>query len=116
MNKIILNIGGEDREFRFGLGFIGNLLDSENISMNEIDGKLAENPFKWIPLIMYHSCAYAVKRTGNIPLFDSEDVADWIDESGGMASESVTAFFKAFNESLTKNVPEDKSKKKVTGK
>ena len=79
MKQITLNIGGEDRVFYFGLGFLGNLLESENISMNEIDDKLAENPFKWIPLIMFHSCAFGFKRKNEFPLFDAFDVADWID-------------------------------------
>ena len=111
MKSITLNIGKEDRVFHFGLGFIGNLLETENIAMTEIDAKLAENPFKWIPLIMYHSCAFGFKRKNEPVLFDAFDVAEWIDEVG-MDSEAVTGFFKAFNESLTKNVPEDKSPKK----
>ena len=115
MKSITLNIGGEDRVFYFGLGFLGNLLESENIAMNEIDAKLAENPFKWIPLIMFYSCAFGFKHKGENPLFDAFDVADWIDEVG-MDSEVVTSFFKAFTQSLTKDVPEDKSKKKIVTK
>lgn len=116
MNKINLNIGGEYRVFHFGLGFLGNLLESENISMTEIDAKLAENPFKWIPLIMYHSCAFAFKRKGEPVLFDAFDISDWIDEAGGMGSEVVTDFFKAFNASLTKDVPQSDDKKKAKQK
>lgn len=113
MKSITLNIGGQDRVFYFGLGFIGNLLETEKIQMTEIDAKLAENPFKWIPLIMYYSCAYGFKRKNEFPDFDAFDVADWIDEIG-MDNEVIVNFFKAFTESLTKDVPEDKSKKKVT--
>lgn len=115
MKQITLNIGGEDRVFHFGLGFLGNLLESENIAMNEIDAKLAENPFLWIPKIMFHSCAFGFKRKNEFPLFDAFDVADWIDEVG-MDSEVVTSFFKAFTQSLTKDVPEDKTKKKAPRK
>jgi hypothetical protein len=116
MKQITLNIGGQDRVFYFGLGFLGNLLESENIAMNEIDAKLAENPFKWIPLIMFYSCAFGFKRKNENPLFDAFDVADWIDEVG-MDSEVVTSFFKAFTQSLVKDVPQEKNvKKKVTKK
>ena len=114
MKQITLNIGGQDRTFYFGLGFLGNLLETENIAMNEIDAKLAENPFKWIPLIMYHSCAFGFKRKGEFAPFDAFDVSEWIDNVG-MDSEVVTDFFKAFTQSLTKDVPKDKEdKKKVT--
>jgi hypothetical protein len=115
MKQITLNIGGEDRVFYFGLGFLGNLLETENISMTEIDAKLAENPFKWIPLIMFYSCAYGFKRKGEFAPFDAFDLAEWIDEVG-MDSEVVTSFFQAFTQSLTKDVPEDKSKKKIVTK
>jgi hypothetical protein len=116
MKQITLNIGGEDRVFYFGLGFLGNLLESENIAMNEIDAKLAENPFKWIPLIMFYSCAFGYKRKNEFAPFDAFEVADWIDEVG-MNSEVVTDFFKAFTQSLTKDVPVSKDdKKKVTKK
>jgi hypothetical protein len=115
MKQITLTIGGEDRLFHFGLGFLGNLLESEKIAMTEIDAKLAENPFKWIPLIMYYSCAYGYKRRNEFPNFDAFDVAEWIDEVG-MDNEVVTSFFQAFTQSLTKDVPEDKSKKKIVTK
>lgn len=116
MKQITLNIGGEDRIFYFGLGFLGNLLESENIAMNEIDAKLAENPFKWIPLIMFYSCAFGFKRRNEFVPFDAFDVSEWIDEVG-MDNEVVTNFFKAFTQSLTKDVPQDKDvKKKVTKK
>ena len=114
MNKITLNIGSEDRVFHFGLGFLGNLLEVENVAMYEIDAKLTENPFKWIPLIMYHSCAFGFKRKNELPLFDAFDVAEWIDEVG-MDSKVVTDFFTAFKQSLTKDVPQD-DKKKATPK
>lgn len=115
MKQITLTIGEKERVFHFGLGFLGNLLECENIAMNEIDAKLAENPFKWIPLIMYHSCAFGFKRRNEFPDFDAFDVAEWIDEVG-MDSEVVTSFFQAFTQSLTKDVPEDKSKKKIVTK
>ena len=115
MKKINLQIGGEYRDFYFGLGFLGNLLETEKIAMTEIDAKLAENPFKWIPLIMFHSCAYGFKRKGEFAPFDAFSFADWIDEVG-MDSDVVKSFFEAFMQSLTKDVPEDKSKKKIVTK
>ena len=116
MKSITLNIGGEERVFHFGLGFIGNLLEVENISMHEIDAKLKGNPFLWVPKMMYHSCAFGFERIGEKPNFNSLHVSEWIDEVG-MDSEQVKDFLNYFMQSLIKNVPEDKSpKKKVTKK
>lgn len=115
MKQITLNIGGQDRVFFFGLGFLGNLLEKENIEMSEIDSNINKNPFKWIPLIMFHSCAFGYQRKNEFPDFDALDFADWIDEVG-MDSEVITNFFTAFRNSLVKDVPEDKSKKKVMKK
>ena len=64
---------------------------------------------------MFYSCAYGFKRKGEFAPFDAFDLAEWIDEVG-MDSEVVTSFFQAFMESLTKDVPEDKSKKKIVTK
>lgn len=115
MKQITLNIGGEDRIFYFGLGFLGNLLESENIAMTDIDDKIKENPFKWIPLIMFYSASFGFKRKNEFAPFDAFDVSEWIDEIG-MDSEVVTSFFTAFTLSLTKDVPENKDKKKVNKK
>ena len=115
MKQITLNIGGQDRIFYFGLGFLGNLIEKSGVGMNEIDTKIAENPFKWIPEIMYHSLAFGFIRKNETLTFDAFDVAEWIDEDGGFESENIKRFFEAFTNSLIKNVPvqENDTKKKV---
>ena len=50
-----------------------------------------------------------------MPLFDSFDVTDWIEEAGGFESEVFMQWQEAFVKSLTKDVPQGKEvKKKVT--
>ena len=116
MKQIQLNLGGELRTFYFGLGFLGNLLEKENVSVGEIDEKLVNNPFKWMPLIMYHSLAWGYVRNNEKPLFDVFDVQEWIDDVG-LEDTVVIDFFTAFRQSLVKDVPEQKEiKKKVTKK
>ncbi len=116
MKKINLQIGGQYRDFYFGLGFLGNLLDTENLEFHEIDEKIKGNPFKWVPLIMYHSCAFGFKRKGEFVPFDAFDVADWIDELG-IDNTVVIDFFNAFRESQLKDVPKQTDlKKKITKK
>jgi len=116
MRQITLNIGGQDRVFYFGLGFLGNLLEKESVKANEIDIKIAENPFKWMPLIMYYSCAFGYEREGLEPEFTKFHVSDWVDALG-MENETIKQFFTSFYLSLTKNVPvNEEPKKKVTKK
>ncbi|MFM2204472.1 MAG: hypothetical protein RLZZ605_1436 [Bacteroidota bacterium] len=112
MKKINLQIGGQYRDFYFGLGFLGNLLESENISIQDIGEKTVQNPYKWNPLIMYYSCAYGFTRKNERPLFDAFDVTEWIEEAGGFEGELFLQWQDAFVKSLTKDVPEDKSSKK----
>jgi len=138
MNKITLNLGGQDREFHFGMGAIGDLLESENIQIGEIQIKLVENYFKWTPLIMYYCLAFPYKRINETVPFDAYEVAEWIDEEISFETKEtlvpnkdtgifektnipiqtvVLRFFEAFWNSMNKNVPEQKEvKKKVTKK
>ena len=116
MKQITLNIGGEDRVFYFGLGFLGNLIEKSGVGMHEIDAKISENPFKWMPEIMFHSVAFGDIRNNETIPFTAFDVADWIDTDGGFDSKVVIDFFAAFRQSLVKDVPihpEDKKKVKA---
>lgn len=112
MKKINLHIGGQYRDFYFGLGFLGNLLESENIQFHEIDEKIKENPFKWLPLIMYYSAAFGYVRENKEVPFKPFDISDWVDELG-VESQVVKDFFAAFRQSLVKDVPEQKKKKET---
>ena len=113
MKSITLHIGGQERIFYFGLGFLGNFLEKTGIEMSEIDNKIKENPFKWIPLMMFHSCAYGYIRENKEVDFTLQNMIEWIDDTD---VETLQKFNEAFVNSLVKNVPIDTSKKKVTRK
>jgi len=118
MKKINLFIGNEYRDFYFGLGFLGNLLEKEGLMVHQIDEKIKENPFKWVPLIMFYSATFAYTRKNENAPFDAFDVSEWID---GLEPNStvIVDFFEAFRNSLQKDVPmqpEEQTKKKVTKK
>ena len=111
MKKINLFIGGKYRDFYFGLGFLGRLLDETNTSMSDFDRLRMENPFKWVPLMMFHSCAYGFVRENKTPDFELQDVINWIDETDVSVLQS---FNTAFVNSLIKDVPtQPEVKKKV---
>ena len=111
MKSIVLNIGGQDRTFHFGLGFLGNLLEETNTNMVDFDEKRLANPFKWVPLMMFHSCAWGRIRDGKTVDFTLQDMINWIDDTD---VETLQKFNEAFVNSLVKNVPEQPvNKKKV---
>lgn len=117
MNKITLKLGGKDREFHFGIGFIGLFLEKSGIQMAEIDQRIKENPFKLIPEMMYYSTLFADQRAGNEVDYDAYSVAEWIDDGGGINGKEVIEFTTAFFQSLVKDVPaQTEVKKKVTKK
>ena len=115
MKSIKLKIGGEEREFFFGLGFLGNLLESENLTLQELGIKTTENPYKWTPLIMWYSLAWGYIREGKTIEVKPLYVADWLDDLG-LQSEVVKSFDNALVASLKKDVPTDKKKVAVTKK
>ena len=111
-NKITLNLGGKDRTFHLGLGFIGYLLDEENIGFMELGEKEQLNPFKWIPIKMYYSLKYYLvfsERESEID-FNLKDVVQWIDDTD---MQTLQKFNQAYQLALSKDVPVDTSKKKA---
>lgn len=106
MKQITLNIGGQDRIFYFGLGFLGNLLQEEGVSIQDFDELKNTNPFRYFNLLMYHSLAWGFIREEKEVAFTKLDVINWIDETDGI----VEKFNTAFTQSLIKDVPEQKKK------
>ena len=82
-NKVTLNLGGKDRTFHLGLGFIGYLLDEENIGFIEFGEKEQLNPFKWTPIKTYYSLKYNLVFFVLVLEidFNLKDVILWIDDS-----------------------------------
>jgi len=112
MNGYIqLEIGGKPRGFKFGLWVIGQIIDELNIGVEQFDEELQRNPIKSLTLLMYYSAFYNAIRKGEDADFNQLDVYDWIDETGGLGSETMVKFQTAFSESMTKDVPEVKGKK-----
>ena len=111
-NKITLNFGGKDRTFHLGIGFIGYLLDEENIGFMEFGEKEQLNPFKWAPIKIYYSLKYNLvfsERESEID-FNLKDVIQWIDDTD---MQTLQKFNQAYQLALSKDVPVDTSKKKA---
>jgi len=117
MKQIKLTFGNEERTFYFGLGFLGNLLEKENLNIEEIGYKCIANHYKWNPLIMFYSLEYGYTCKGETPDFNAFDVTQWLEDAGGFDSEVFKAWENAFTQSLVKDVPkQEEGKKKVTKK
>ena len=99
MNKVELKFGSRTLTAKFGIGFIGRYLKSNEQTLNEMFKEFQENPFLTAPNLLY----YSVKETGeDITL---QDIEDLIDDNGGVNSPQLIAFIEAFTQSLTVNMP-----------
>lgn len=116
MKSIKLNISNREIEFHFGLGFLGELLDSLDVSIEDLMPNLQKNPFKLLPKIMHDSAVYASLRKDEELGLSLYEFTDLIDEDGGVMSDNVAKFVEAFTKSMTKDVPEEKNAKKTKGK
>lgn len=117
MNSLKLTINKREIEFHFGLYFLGELLDELDLSFDDMSIRVQENPFKFIPQLMFFSAKYAYTRKGEVIDFNLFTLIDWIEYDGGFANPNMENFLNAFSSSLTKNVPKDIESKGVdTGK
>ena len=73
MNTVKITIGNKEIEFAFGLGFLGAALEDMDLGVDEVQGKIQKNPFKIVPLLMYHSAKYAQERVGKEPQYSLID-------------------------------------------
>ena len=89
----------------FGLGFLGECLENLGLNVFEIGKKLDDNPFKWIPVLMYESAKYTDKDL-NLSL---EELIELLDTTDG--NKEMAKFLGAFVQSLNKDVPIEKGVK-----
>ena len=101
-----LKVGDIEIVCKFGLGFLGEYLETLDMSLQEMADKSDSNPYKWIPMMIYHSAKYASKEDLDYTL---EELIDMLDSADGAKAIEQTKI--AFIESLSKNVPKDNVKK-----
>lgn len=116
MNYIELDLGGEKRGFKLGLGFLRYLDENANIKVKDFDSIITGQEIVKYPTLVYHSLAYNELRAKREFKHDIYDVCDWIDEKGGLNGEFMiefsSALIKSMNIDLGKNQPEKKPAKK----
>lgn len=106
-----LEVNGQELEFSFGLGFLGELLDELDMGIDEVLQGFNTNPYKYIPTAMYMSAKYSKKRKGE-DFVDKYVFFDWIDADGGLTDKNKSAvkFVQEFTASLFKDVPKEDDK------
>jgi len=109
--KIVL--GGQQRTFYFGLGFLGMFVENTNSTLESLETDISTNPFKTIPELMYYSLLYGYVRNDVKPAFNKFHLIEWIDEDGGLESETVLTFLDGLTNSMDSKLPKETVKKKV---
>jgi hypothetical protein len=99
--------------FKFGLAFLGETIEATGFDANILLEKLQSNPFKYISVIMFHSAKYYALRKGKEFVLTQYDFADLIDEEGGLESKFFIDFMHGFNNSMTKDVPNETPQKSI---
>ena len=100
-----IDLGGKERTFYFGLGFLGLFIEKTGISMDALEDYMKTNPFKAIPELMFYSLVYGYIREDLKPDFNVYLVTEWIDEDGGADGPGVMAFMESFNKSMSVDLP-----------
>lgn len=106
MSKYIkLNIGGKERGLKFGIGFLQQFTEQENMSITDMLVKFETDSFLTVPKMIYHSLSYNDKLAGNSIDYTVNDVYDWVDDLG-IQSETVTRYCETFLESIKVHFPQ----------
>ena len=106
-----ISLGGKERTFYFGLGFLGLFIEKTGTDIGDLTIYIKSNPFKAIPEMMYYSLYYGYIREDLEPDFNAYIVGEWIDEDGGADGPAVKEFLERFNESMTSKLPAEPVKK-----
>lgn len=117
-NSIVLNFGGKELSFYFGLTFLGVFHDKFGCLPHEIYDELQQNPFKIIPKLMFESYLHDCERREIEPEINKIKFIDLIEEDGGLGKNDgvVNKFLEAFYSSLVKDVPIEDAKESTAEK
>ena len=96
----------EGIDFHFGLGFLAELCEKTGLDLVQLGEQMIKNPLFIVPKMMMHSANYANKRNGKNEVIELDFFYDKIDELGGATGKFWESFLLAFNDSMTKHVPQ----------
>jgi len=107
MSTLKLTIDKKEYNFTLGLGFLGEVLDELDLDITQLISKYDKNPFKYVPILVYHSAKYSNELDNKEVNFTLKDIIRGIENDGALTDKntSIIKFNEAFVRSLTKDVP-----------
>jgi len=106
LTKVTLKYGETKYNLELGLGFLGEFLDATDMDLEEVGNKLTRNPFKLVPVLVFHAMKWKVEfDEGGVFEMTQKDVIKMIEKDGGLIAENTKRFLRTFTRSLTKDVP-----------
>jgi len=105
MKTIKLTFNKREVNFALGIGFLGELLENHGVSVDGVDKKIKDNPFKWFPIFLFESARFKAESNGDEFNYTLFDYIELVEEDGGVSSPNLIKFYEALLKSLTNNVP-----------
>ena len=104
IQEIKLKLGGKEREFTFGITFLGEVLERLDIDYNELLNKVLKNPFKYAPVLMFESLKNTANRINSSVDFTEKELVLWLEKEENLGVDLMLKFIHAFlgtNENYT---------------
>lgn len=106
MNYVEFHIGGKSRGFKFGLGFLGDLIQHYNTDLSGLGRVMVNNPFSVAPACLYYAHYHDCARKGVPVDFTIHDAQDWMDElDDPLNDKNVAGAIKVAVATITRYLP-----------
>ena len=106
MNYIEIEVGGELRGFRFGLGVIGDLMNHFQMDFIGLGEMMqANNMFSLAPALLYFGHYHAVRKEGKKVEFTIYDCEEWVENaSKGILNDDIQSVAVVFLQSMSAHI------------
>ena len=107
IQDINLKLGGKKRFFTFGIVYLGNVLEILDVDYGEMLNKVAKNPFKYAPLLMFESLKNTYIKEKKEIDFTESDIIAWLEVEELMGVNLMLSFINAFMGTQENKTPLD---------
>lgn len=106
MNQLIFAIGGKERGFKLGLGFLGDILKHYDTDLMGLGKLMVKNPYDLTPTILYYAHIQYCARNSQVVDFNLYDVQDWVEGlDDPMNDKNIEAVLKLLIDTIKKYLP-----------